>query len=63
MVFELHAFSLKTLLWLPPPHVLVVGRLVMVGFLALPGVKEYHAWVDVRPRSPCASSCDRPAKG
>jgi phosphatidylserine synthase 2 len=48
MAFELNAFFLKTLLWMPPPHPLVIGRLVLLGTLALPGVKEYHAWLDVR---------------
>ena len=48
MVFELNAFALKTLLWVPPPNLLNVARLGLLGLLALPGVKEYHAWLEVR---------------
>ena len=50
LAFELNAFFLKTLLWIPPPNLLNVARLVLLGVLALPGVKEYHAWLEVRPR-------------
>jgi phosphatidylserine synthase 2 len=53
MMFELNAFFLKTLLWIPPPHKLNIARLVVLGFLALPAVKEYHTFINVRFR-PCA---------
>jgi phosphatidylserine synthase 2 len=48
LAFELNAFFLKTLLWVPPPHYLNVVRLAFLGILALPGVKEYYAWLNVR---------------
>jgi hypothetical protein len=51
MAFELNAFFIKTLLWLPPTNFLVIGRLVLIGILALPGVKEYYTWIEVCARS------------
>jgi phosphatidylserine synthase 2 len=51
MAFELNAFFIKTLLWLPPTNFLVIGRLIFVGVLALPGVKEYYTWLEVCSQS------------
>ena len=48
LAFELNAFFLKTLLWLPPPHFLNVSRLLFLWLLALPAAKEYHAFLEVR---------------
>ena len=48
LAFELNAFFLKTLLWVPPPNLLNVLRLALLGILAMPAVKEYHAWLNVR---------------
>jgi phosphatidylserine synthase 2 len=48
MMFELNAFFLKTLLWIPPPHFSNIARLVVLGLLALPAVKEYHTFINVR---------------
>lgn len=47
LAFELNAFFLKTLLWLPPPHFLNVSRLLFLWALALPAVKEYHVFLEV----------------
>jgi phosphatidylserine synthase 2 len=48
LAFELNAFFLKTLLWIPPPHPLNISRLLLLWMLALPGVKEYHSFLEVR---------------
>lgn len=47
LAFELNAFFLKTLLWLPPPHFLNISRLLFLWSLALPAVKEYHEFLEV----------------
>jgi phosphatidylserine synthase 2 len=47
LAFELNAFFLKTLLWLPPPHFLNIARLVFLWCLALPATKEYHEFLEV----------------
>jgi phosphatidylserine synthase 2 len=47
LAFELNAFFLKTLLWIPPPHPVNISRLVLLWLLALPSAKEYHTFLEV----------------
>ena len=41
-VVELNAFFLKFVLWIPPPHFVNVGRLIMWFFMGMPAVREAY---------------------
>lgn len=49
LAFELNAFFLKTLFWIPPPHAINILRLILLWGIGLPGIKEYHSFLEVRP--------------
>jgi len=42
---ELNTFFLKAVLWLPPTHPLVLGRMTLLWALGLPAVAEAHAFL------------------
>lgn len=42
---ELNTFFLKAVLWLPPTHPLVLGRMALLWALGLPAVAEAHAFM------------------
>jgi len=44
-VVELNCFFLKFVLWHPPPHYLVIGRLFLWFFIGLPATREYYEFV------------------
>ncbi|KAJ2001793.1 hypothetical protein GGI04_003604 [Coemansia thaxteri] len=44
MLAELNVFYLKSLLWVPPEHPLVVVRLSLLFLFALPSVREYYEY-------------------
>ncbi|GAM20690.1 hypothetical protein SAMD00019534_038650 [Acytostelium subglobosum LB1] len=44
-LIELNAFFLKTLLWIPPPHIINVQRLVLLLFIGTPALREYYQFV------------------
>ena len=41
---ESNCFFAKHILWMPSTHPLVVGRVVMWGFLALPSIREFYCY-------------------
>jgi len=43
---ELNCFFLKYVLWHPPPHPVVIGRLFLWGFIALVSVCQYYHFID-----------------
>jgi phosphatidylserine synthase 2 len=45
-VIELNCFFLKFVLWHPPPHFLVVNRLVIWWLISLPASREYYEFVN-----------------
>lgn len=47
LAFELNAFFLKTLFWIPPPHPINILRLLLLWGIGLPGIKEYHSFLEV----------------
>jgi phosphatidylserine synthase 2 len=55
LAFELNAFFLKTLLWIPPPHFINILRLLFLWLLALPAAKEYHEFLEVRASAPAVT--------
>jgi len=42
---ELNCFFLKFVLWHPPPHYIVIGRLVLWWLFSLPASREYYEFV------------------
>ncbi|KAJ1963754.1 hypothetical protein GGI12_001864 [Dipsacomyces acuminosporus] len=44
MLAELNVFYLKSLLWIPPEHPLVIARLSLLFLFALPGAREYYEY-------------------
>eukprot|EP01087_Luapelamoeba_hula_P013646 TRINITY_DN3901_c0_g1_i2.p1 TRINITY_DN3901_c0_g1~~TRINITY_DN3901_c0_g1_i2.p1 ORF type:complete len:500 (+),score=92.13 TRINITY_DN3901_c0_g1_i2:36-1502(+) len=44
-LIELNAFYLKFVLWVPPPHPLNIGRLLLWLFMGLPAAREYYQFV------------------
>ncbi|KAJ1933414.1 hypothetical protein EC988_009126, partial [Linderina pennispora] len=44
MLAELNVFYLKSLLWVPPEHPLVIARLALLFLFALPGAREYYEY-------------------
>ena len=42
---ELNTFFLKAVLWIPPTHPLVLGRMTLLWALGLPAVAEAHAFL------------------
>lgn len=49
LLFDLHAFFLKTALWIPSLNPLVTARIALIFLLGVPAVKEYYA-AATRPR-------------
>merc|ERR1719197_1427821 len=45
IVVELNGFFLKYALWIPPPHPLVIGRLLICWLLWLPGLREFYQFI------------------
>lgn len=43
---ELNAFFLKHALWIPPPCPLNTIRLLMLGMLSFPALREWYAYID-----------------
>jgi phosphatidylserine synthase 2 len=43
---DVNCFTLKHMLNIPPPHPLVIGRMVMWGVIALPGMLEFYSYID-----------------
>ncbi|KAI8321055.1 PSS-domain-containing protein [Martensiomyces pterosporus] len=44
MLAELNVFYLKSLLWVPPEHPLVIARLSLLFLFALPSAREYYEY-------------------
>eukprot|EP01089_Gocevia_fonbrunei_P015768 TRINITY_DN4708_c0_g1_i1.p1 TRINITY_DN4708_c0_g1~~TRINITY_DN4708_c0_g1_i1.p1 ORF type:complete len:448 (-),score=75.30 TRINITY_DN4708_c0_g1_i1:178-1377(-) len=44
-IVELNAFYLKFILWVPPPHPLNVGRLILWMAIGMPGLREFYQFV------------------
>ncbi|KAJ2859916.1 hypothetical protein GGH94_005828 [Coemansia aciculifera] len=44
MLAELNVFYLKSLLWVPPEHPLVIARLALLFLFALPSAREYYEY-------------------
>lgn len=42
---SLSVFALKALLWIPPPHPIVVFRLALICFIVAPALREYYQFV------------------
>jgi phosphatidylserine synthase 2 len=42
---ELGVFSLKALLWIPPPHPIVMLRLALMSFVVAPALREYYQFM------------------
>eukprot|EP00727_Mastigamoeba_balamuthi_P005744 m51a1_g179 hypothetical protein (441) ;mRNA; r:591800-593862 len=42
---EIGCFFLKFLLWIPPPHPIVIGRLVVMFFVVGPALREYYQFI------------------
>lgn len=47
-VIELNAFFLKHALWIPPPHMLNLGRVIFWWLLGCAGTREYYHYVQHR---------------
>ena len=48
LLFEVNAFFLKYVLWLPPLNPLNTYRLTLLFLLALPSVKEYYEFIELQ---------------
>ncbi|KAJ2525659.1 hypothetical protein IWW43_006721 [Coemansia sp. RSA 1935] len=44
MLAELNVFYLKSLLWVPPEHPLVIARLSLLFLFSLPSAREYYEY-------------------
>ncbi|KAJ2448879.1 hypothetical protein EV183_005204 [Coemansia sp. RSA 2336] len=44
LLAELNVFYLKSLLWVPPEHPLVIARLALLFMFSLPGAREYYEY-------------------
>ncbi|KAJ1642252.1 hypothetical protein J3B02_001230 [Coemansia erecta] len=44
MLAELNVFYLKSLLWIPPEHLLVTARLALLFLFSLPSAREYYEY-------------------
>ncbi|KAJ2771174.1 hypothetical protein IWQ56_001890, partial [Coemansia nantahalensis] len=44
LLAELNVFYLKSLLWIPPEHPLVIARLSLLFLFALPSAREYYEY-------------------
>jgi len=42
---EVSIFFWKALLWIPPPHPLVIIRLLVFGAISFPGIREYYQFM------------------
>jgi phosphatidylserine synthase 2 len=52
MVQELNAFTMKFILNLAPTHHLVMGRIVLWGFFAVPGLREFYDFISDEQPTP-----------
>lgn len=50
LLFEVNAFFLKYVLWIPPRNPLNTYRLVLLFLLALPAGREYYSYLEARRR-------------
>jgi phosphatidylserine synthase 2 len=48
MLVDLNAFFIKFVLWIPPPHHLVLGRLFLWFLIGLPALRELYQFITDR---------------
>ena len=44
-LISLSVFALKALLWIPPPHPIIVFRLILISLIVAPALREYYQFV------------------